>query len=155
MQRLLQYFYSMICKKVSFDSPWILKIYALRQNELRIPIDLNLFEEDLLSEQNEFFFAGIKGEELISCLQLREAGKGSLKLRQMATANNYQGTGKGRELVVFAEEWAAKSGYHQIELHARQVAQGFYEKIGYQKIGAEFLEVNIPHFKMVKDLKDD
>jgi predicted GNAT family N-acyltransferase len=35
-------------------------------------------------------------------------------------------------------------------LHARLTAIGFYEKSGYVVSGGEFLEVGIPHVKMVK-----
>lgn len=142
----------MTCEKVSFNSPWILKMYALRQQELRTPLGLNLFEEDLLGEQNEFFFVGYAKGQIITCLQLRKVENKVLKLRQMATDFNCQGKGRGKELVRFSEEWIKKNGYTKIELHARKVAQGFYEKIGYEKVGEEFLEVEIPHFKMEKVL---
>lgn len=140
----------MICQQVTFDSPWIVKIYALRQAELRQPLKLNLFDEDLLSEREELFFCVCIDDQLISCLQLRKLENGSLKLRQMATRDDSKGKGYGRHLVSFAEQWASKAGYPSIELHARKVAQGFYEKLGYNKVGAEFLEVEIPHYKMVK-----
>ncbi len=142
----------MICEKVNFNSPWILKIYALRQKELRMPLKLNLFEEDLLSEQDEFFFIGYQGDELVTCLQLRYVGDKVLKLRQMATDAKFQGAGKGKALVCFAERWAGESKYKKIELHARKVAQGFYEKLNYERVGEEFLEVDILHYKMVKEL---
>jgi len=35
-------------------------------------------------------------------------------------------------------------------LNARKTAVGFYEKLGYEKIGEEFPEINIPHYKMRK-----
>jgi predicted GNAT family N-acyltransferase len=37
-------------------------------------------------------------------------------------------------------------------MHARKTAMGFYEKLGYEKIGDEFTEVTIPHYKMEKRL---
>ncbi len=143
----------MICEIIAFDSPWILKMYALRQKELRVPLGLNLFEEDLLSEQDELFFIGYENEELITCLQMRKLGNGILKLRQMATDALNQGQGRGKELVHYSEQWAARNGYQKIELHARQVATGFYNKLGYKKEGEVFLEVDIPHYKMVKYLE--
>ena len=40
-----------------------------------------------------------------------------------------------------------------IELHARETALGFYERLGFARVGEEFLEVNIPHWKMRKRIK--
>jgi predicted GNAT family N-acyltransferase len=37
-------------------------------------------------------------------------------------------------------------------MHARKTAVGFYEKLGYKRIGNEFLEVTIPHYAMEKAL---
>ena len=140
----------MICENVSFDSDWITKIYALRQAELREPLGMNLFDEDLLAEQNEYFFIAHQSERLLSCMQLRDVGNGTLKLRQMATSDIYKGMGLGKKLVEFGEGWARESGFKKIGMHARKRALGFYEKLGYTKVGEEFLEVNIPHYKMEK-----
>ncbi|MEJ7682070.1 MAG: GNAT family N-acetyltransferase [Segetibacter sp.] len=37
-------------------------------------------------------------------------------------------------------------------MHARKSAVGFYEKLGYKIVGDEFLELNIPHYIMEKQL---
>ncbi|HRF26714.1 MAG TPA: GNAT family N-acetyltransferase [Ferruginibacter sp.] len=37
-------------------------------------------------------------------------------------------------------------------MHARDSAVGFYEKLGYKVIGEGFMEVNLPHHLMVKEL---
>jgi predicted GNAT family N-acyltransferase len=142
----------MICELVPFNSPNVLQVYQLRQDVLRKPLGLNLFDEDLLSEYQELFFVGSENHQIVSCLQLKKLENGVLKLRQMATDTKYQGKGFGKELVQFAERWSVENGYFNIELHARKVAQLFYEKLGYEKAGEEFLEVDIAHFKMTKSL---
>lgn len=142
----------MICKKVNFNSLDILSIYALRQKELRAPLELNLFDEDLLSEREELFFAVFKNKEVLCCMQFRKIDEQTLKLRQMATKESFKGMGLGKKLVEYGEAWAQENGFKTIELHARKVAQGFYEKLRYKKVGKEFLEVDIPHYKMQKNL---
>lgn len=143
----------MDCQIIDFDSPLILKIYTLRQKELRAPLGLNLFDEDLLSERDELFFVALQEEKVLSCMQFRKIDGKALKLRQMATKDSFKGMGLGRKLVEFGEAWAYRNGFETIELHARKIAQGFYKKMGYQKVGMEFMEVDIPHFKMRKVLK--
>jgi predicted GNAT family N-acyltransferase len=70
----------------------------------------------------------------------------------MAVPNSMQGKGIGRALMVFAENIARDLGYKRLTMHARKTALGFYQKLGYQVTGDEFLEVTIPHFIMEKVL---
>lgn len=142
----------MECKKVDFDSPWIEKIHALRQKELRDPLGLDLQDENLAGEEDELFFIASQKDTLLSCTQLRILDENTLKLRQMATAEIYKGMGLGKKLVEFAENWARENGYKKIELNARRAVKGFYKKLGYKIVGDEFTEVTIPHFKMTKEL---
>jgi GNAT superfamily N-acetyltransferase len=78
--------------------------------------------------------------------------KTTIQLRQMAVISGLQGKGIGKVLMQFAENISRDLGYHKLIMHARKTALGFYEKLGYSKIGSEFLEVTIPHFAMEKDL---
>jgi predicted GNAT family N-acyltransferase len=46
----------------------------------------------------------------------------------------------------------AGRGYTSLSLHARKSAIGFYRKLGYAAVGKEFIEVTVPHQKMIKKL---
>ena len=70
----------------------------------------------------------------------------------MAVADDYQGKGIGKMLIDFAEQTASDNGFNKITLHARKTAVPFYEKLGYWIIGDEFIEVDIPHYEMEKNL---
>ena len=70
----------------------------------------------------------------------------------MAVGENWQGKGIGRELILFAEKFAKKKGIKQMVMNARKVAIGFYQKLGYKIVSDEFIEVTIPHVKMVKTI---
>ena len=76
----------------------------------------------------------------------------TVRLRQMAVMNDLQGKGIGRALMQFAENLARDRGYKKISMHARKNAAGFYEKMGYKKVGEEFTEITIPHYVMEKEL---
>jgi predicted GNAT family N-acyltransferase len=43
-----------------------------------------------------------------------------------------------------------QKGIQKIYCHARASAVPFYENLGFQTVSDQFLEVNIPHFKMQK-----
>ena len=55
-------------------------------------------------------------------------------------------------LVEAAEAYAKEKGYSSIILHARQVAEPFYKKLGYYTTSSVFTEVGIPHVVMEKDI---
>ena len=76
----------------------------------------------------------------------------TVKLRQMAVVPSHQGQRIGQRLLAYAESMACDRGFERIVLHARENAVGFYEKSGFVTIGASFIEVTIPHQKMVKRL---
>lgn len=65
----------------------------------------------------------------------------------------YLCSGVGKKLVQQMEKHVkSKFGTDVVYLHARHYAVGFYEKLGYEKIGDEFEEVGMKHFKMQKQL---
>jgi predicted GNAT family N-acyltransferase len=73
-------------------------------------------------------------------------------MRQVAVASSYQRVGIGSQLTDFSHKYAIDKGYNKICCHARKVAVPFYERMKYQAVGAEFIEVGIPHLYMELDL---
>lgn len=143
----------MFCLKIQYQQePYYTPMLLLRQQELRAPLGLNLFDENLSLEISQYFFVGIIDEKVISCLMLEKKSNSIFKLRQMATANKFQSKGYGKALVIFAEQWAKENGVEKIILHARKEAINFYEKMNYTIDGNVFFEVGIPHFLMFKYL---
>lgn len=135
------------------SAPWYYpKILALRQRILRAPLGLDLFAEDLSEEQNQYLVTGFERGEPVGCLMIRMLDRDTVKYRQMAVDEALQGQGRGATLLRYAENFCLLNDYHTIELHARAKARGFYEKAGYRTEGEEFMEVGIPHFRMVKQL---
>ena len=70
----------------------------------------------------------------------------------MAVQKKVQRKGIGVAIMSFAENLARDKGFKIIKMHARETAIGFYEKLGYEKKGNSFTEVNIPHLLMEKKL---
>ncbi len=126
-------------------------VFALREEILRKPLGLSLHDEDLGNEVNEYILVAEDNNVIVACLILTPHNEEMVQLRQMAVAEHKQGKNIGRQLVGYAEQFAWGKGYQQIILHARMVAKGFYEKLGYTQQGGIFTEVNIPHVEMVKN----
>lgn len=137
-------------RTIAFTDPVYQQVWQLREDVLRKPLGLSLANEDLSGEKNDIVFAAFEDEKVVGCIMLRPVDDDLAKLRQMAVSYTIQGTGVGRMLMVFAEEWAWDHGFKKVTLHARRTAEGFYEKIGYKVTGSEFEEVGIPHVTMEK-----
>ena len=78
-------------------------------------------------------------------------GKGP-HLGRMAVAREWRRSGVGRMLLTFLEHRALALGFTQITLHAQEYVKAFYAGSGYREVGDLFLEVDIPHREMVKEL---
>ncbi|GAB2739887.1 GNAT family N-acetyltransferase [Streptomyces bullii] len=73
-------------------------------------------------------------------------------LGRLAVAKSARGLGVGAALVRAIEEAARARGLRAVDLHAQTHALGFYERLGYEAYGPEYLEAGIPHQAMRRAL---
>lgn len=78
-------------------------------------------------------------------------GKGP-HVGRMAVERTWRRSGVGGQVLAFLEDQARALGFQQITLHAQEYVKSFYAGHGYQEVGDMFLEENIPHREMVKQL---
>lgn len=71
---------------------------------------------------------------------------------RMAVLKNWRGRGVGSTLLQTLLALAAKQGLSRVTLSAQTHAVGFYEQAGFHVIGEPFMDADIPHRKMVKEL---
>jgi len=138
-------------KQIEFGGEDYKKEIELRYKILRQPLGLHYAQEQLDAEKDEFHFAAFDGEKLAGCLLMKAIDKNEIKMRQVAIDETYQEKGVGKALVLYSENFASEKGFSVITLHARKTAVTFYEKLGYEIVGDEFIEVTLPHFKMRKE----
>lgn len=124
----------------------------LRLELLRTPLGLTFSAADLQAEAHELHFGIVDQQRLIACAVVVPQSETNGKLRQMVVRNAFQRSGVGTELIRQIERVLAARGFRSIELNARDIAIGFYERLGYEKVGDEFIEVSIPHWKMTKSI---
>lgn len=128
------------------------QMIKLRDEILRKPLGLHFSQDELEQEKSNLHIAAYEDDQMLGCCMLVEEDPQTVRLRQMAVINDLQGKGIGRALMQFAENLARDRGYKKITMHARKNATGFYEKMGYRRIGQEFNEITIPHYVMEKEL---
>lgn len=138
---------------IDFATPEYDEAVALRYQVLRKPLGLEYLPEQLAMEWSDTHLAAFDtAGRIVGILILSPGKEQSVKMRQVAVAPELQGRGVGRALVAQSEDTARSMGYRKMTLHAREVAVPFYLQLGYQKVGNQFEEVGIPHFKMEKEL---
>lgn len=143
---------NIIIRKIEYDSKDYKKELELRNKVLRIPLGLDIYDEDLKSEIDDIHIGAFLDDNMVGTLVLVSAGKKEIRMRQVAVSPGFQGNGVGTQLVEFSEKAAISEGYEEMMLHSRQTAIGFYEKLGYEITSAAFFEVGIPHVEMKKKL---
>lgn len=141
-----------LVKEITVQSPEYQQVWQLREDVLRKPLGLSLKDEDLSGDANDIILVAMLKDKVVGCIILHKKEGRTMKLRQMAIAENMQGQNIGKLLVVSAEMLSMAYGYNKTDMHARMVAKGFYEKMGYKASGDIFTEVGIPHVKMNKIL---
>ena len=143
----------MALKQIDHGTNEYLQMVNLRDNVLRRPLGLTYSHDELLAEKEDTLIVCMDDGEMLGCCILTELDSETVRLRQMAVADKLHGKGIGASIMNFAENLARDKGYSFISMHARDAAIGFYEKFGYHKKGAQFIEVNLPHHIMEKGLK--
>ncbi len=143
----------MFCAEIEFGTPAFDEALRLRDDILRKPLGLKFTIPQIKEEYKQIHLGCYDDEvKLVGVLSLVEKEDGWIKMRQVAVAENMQGKGIGRRLVIFSEDEARRRGFDKMELNARETAVVFYKAMNYQTVGDRFEEVNIPHFRMEKEL---
>ena len=75
------------------------------------------------------------------------------RLRGMATRLEVRGTGCGLALVSAGLAWTRERGLARLWCNARSSAAGFYERLGFERHGAQFeIEGIGPHYRMSRQI---
>lgn len=127
----------------------------LRQDILRRPLGLDLYQEDLEAEKQDTHIGAFCGETLVGTLLIKAPHDGQVQLRQAAVWAEYREQGIGTGMFQFAEALCSARGHWLLWLNARRTAEKFYLRLGYRRTGEEFLELGIPHVRMEKRLAQD
>ncbi|TRV79219.1 GNAT family N-acetyltransferase [Streptomyces sp. 130] len=69
-------------------------------------------------------------------------------LGRLAVSKEARGLGVGAALVRAIEDAARSHGLTAVDLHAQTHALGFYERLGYEPYGPEFMDAGISHRAM-------
>ncbi len=74
------------------------------------------------------------------------------RIGRMAVDIQWRRQGIGSQVLAFLEDAARAEGAQRTTLHAQEYVKSFYTAHGYREHGGIFLEANIPHVEMRKEL---
>lgn len=88
----------------------------------------------------------------VACCRLIRLGDELYKIGRIAVLKPYRKMHIGKTMVEAMLKKAKELGAKQVKVGAQLHAVGFYEKLGFATIGSEYIEANIPHIDMLKNL---
>lgn len=141
-------------KQITSQETFAVRLPVLRPGK---PIDSCIFDGDTLNTTAHF---GIYDDEIIvgvtSIFQTSTpllSQKQQFQLRGMAIVDSHQKRGLGDQLVQRAEQYVKENNAEVLWFNAREIAVGFYKKMGYKTIGEPFAIGDIGiHYVMYKPL---
>lgn len=138
---------------IAFGSAEYEQECLLRNEVLRKPLGLSLWDEELSRESGEMHFGLFSDENALDACGVAVAlNEKRAKIRQVAVQDEKQGEGLGRKLLQEAEVVLREKGFEEVVLHSRVTVVGFYLRLGYEKEGDVFEEIGLAHQKMKKRL---
>ena len=138
--------------EIAFDSLEYRASLELRDLFLRQALGLSLSSSDLDGEEQQRHFVAVESGVIVGCVVLKRHDQNEARVRQMVIAPERRGTGLGVGLMQVLESVAKSIPVERLVLHSRDIAVGFYEKLGFKKTSEFFEEVGIPHVTMTKEL---
>ncbi|GEN56785.1 N-acetyltransferase [Halolactibacillus alkaliphilus] len=94
---------------------------------------------------------GYINQSPVACLRFTSYSQAA-KVQRMAVIKAHREEGLGKKLMLEAEVHMKQAGFTKSILHAQTHAAGFYQQLGYTKVSKPFLEANIAHVAMEKNL---
>ena len=123
------------------------KVFAVRREVFVLEQDCPPELEWEFEDESTHFLATVDGEPAGAC-RWSKTDKG-YKLERFAVLKKFRGMGIGQELVkAVLADLPADAAY--VYMHAQIQAIPLYEKFNFVKIGEEFEEAGIRHYKMIR-----
>jgi len=127
----------------AYDVRW-----AVFVEEQSVDPDIEIDEH----EDEAIHFVAYAEDEPVGAARLREPEPGVGKVERLAVLESHRETGLGRQLMEAVERQARAQGIDRLTLHGQVRVAGFYEHLGYERVGEQFMEADIPHVKFITSI---
>lgn len=113
-------------------------------HEQRVPREIELDEYDQTAAHFLLFYE----EKPVSTARMLKKDDKIAKIGRVAVLKEYRSKKLGRILMENILEHCRNSGITKVLIDAQTYVVPFYEKLGFRQYGEEFMDANIPHYKM-------
>ncbi len=120
-----------IVKYKKTNSSLYTQTLALRDEILRRPLGLSIYDENLSYEVENIFFGALENGKLIGTLNYFVKEPQTAQLCAFAVKNERQKSGIGSQLVVQLFDELQQLNFEKCIVEARDTAVGFYQKQGF------------------------
>lgn len=121
-----------------------LTVFVTEQH-VPLSIELDAYDDEAIH------FVGYDQKKPIAASRLRLIDQHG-KLERICVLKGYRNQSYGKQLIKHMEIEIINKGYRKAILNAQTHAIPFYERLGYIVCSDEFIDANIPHVTMNKDL---
>ncbi len=125
--------------------------HAVFVDEQKVPSDLEYDSHD--DDPTTLHFVAYREDVPIGAARIRTYAPGIAKVERVAVMGSHRGAGIGAMIMKQIEEQAAVLGYTRLKLNSQLQAVPFYRRLGYESIGDVFVEADIEHLAMEKELR--
>jgi predicted GNAT family N-acyltransferase len=120
------------------------RVFVIEQN-----IAANIETDEL--ENNSIHYLVTEEGKALATARWRWLDETTAKIERVAVLKEARGRGVGRELMrCLLQEIETYPQIKLIKLGSQNSAISFYEKLGFQVVGEEYLDAEIPHHLMLK-----
>jgi predicted GNAT family N-acyltransferase len=120
-------------------------------NEMGVNESIELDKFDTLDSQYKHILV-LYNKKPVGTARCNLISDTELKIQRFCFLPEYRKSGFGKKLLDFIETEFSKEGYNYFFLEAKFSVHEFYEKCGYKKASDVFIEANVPHIKMEKEI---
>ena len=142
-----------ICKVIDTDS--LERCLEIRNRVFTIkkgvPQKIEVDQYDCLNKSCTHFLVKHQEDDIGTGRCLYTAN-GNIQIQRFCFLKEYRGLGLGKLVIEYIEDYYKAQGIKIIEMDAKYEVSDFYEKCGYEKVSGVFIEANIPHVKMMKQI---
>lgn len=128
------------------------KSLLLKEEVMRKPLGLRLSEEDTKYDNKRTHIGGHIRNELICGCSLKIFHRKIAHIYSVFVKQELQNQGIGQQLMTFAENYTKSNGVTRLYVEGRKAAKSFYLKCGFSPCGSEYIDMNILHQDMRKDI---
>lgn len=120
-------------------------------NEQGVSKEIEVDEYDSLNNNCIHFLIKYKNID-VGTLRCLFQENNTIKLQRFCFLKEYRNLGIGKKTLYYIENYYKEYGSKLIKLDAQYQVYKFYEKCGYIKNSEIFMEANIKHIEMIKEI---